>query len=782
MVENDNIVIVEEADLKDYWQVIIRRKWVIIVSLVTLVIIGAMRTYNITPVYKATVQVVIDRENPNVVSIDEVVRMDREELPWNQTELRILSSRSLAHRVVRALNLKDSPEFKTNGKKRNFSIRGSLSSLARKVVKTLDLVVVKALNLKDSLGFRSDEKGGKSFNVRGPLSSLVEKLYSKKEYKKSDKYNEDSRLVNSYLSRLKVESVKRSRLVNISFEGFHPDIITSMANRHAHEYIEKNLEMRFATSQDAVKWLQSQLIENEKRVEEAENALQLYKEKEKIVSLEDSQNIIVQKLEDLNEVLTDARTERIGLETLNNQAKELSGRPDMIESIPYVIENSLIQALKKDYINTKAEIVKLSDKYGEKFPAMIKLVSQAKEQKNRINLEINRLIKSLETKYKAALSKEESLSNALEEQKGVALDLNRKAIAYSTLTREAESEKAMYDILLKRMKETGITGELKTSNIRIIDAAEIPISPIKPRKRFNILCAAVIGLLLGLGLAFFCEYVDNTVKSPEDIEHYLGLPLLGALEKVKAPKDNKLLSFDMITHKRPKSNIAEIFRNIRTKVISPSVGNSRKLILVTSTAPEEGKTFVVSNLAIAIAQTGKKTLVVDTDFRNPRLNKVFNVKRKPGLSDHLMGKNEIELIIKPTKVSNLSIVTCGRIPPNPSELLGSNSMETFCKAVREKFDIVLFDTPPSLAVTDAVVLSDILDGVIFVIKSSVHERKVVGRAVSQITNKNKKHEVFGVVMNNIEVSRGGYFYHYYSSYYKHGYGEERTSKKNAATI
>ena len=458
----------------------------------------------------------------------------------------------------------------------------------------------------------------------------------------------------------------------------------------------------------------------------------------------------------------------------------------MTESIPYVIENRLIQDLKKDYINTKAEIVKLSDKYGEKFPAMVKLISQAKEQKNIINSEINKLIKSLETKYKVALAKEESLSNALEEQKEVALGLNRKAIAYSTLTREAESEKAMYNILLKRMKETDITGELKTSNIRIIDAAEIPGSPIKPRKRFNILLAAVIGLVLGFGMAFFGEYLDNTIKSPEDIERYLGLPLLGAFEKVKAPKDKKLSVFDMITHKRPRSNIAETFRNIRTKVISPSVGNPRKLMLVTSTAPDEGKTFVVSNLAVAIAQTGKKTLIVDTDFRNPRLNSVFNVKRKPGLSDHLMGKNEIEVVINPTKISNLSVVTCGRIPPNPSELLGSNSMEMFCKAVREKFDIVLFDTPPSLMVTDAVVLSNILDGVIFVIKSSVHERKVVERAISQITNKNKKHEVLGVVMNNIDVSRGSYFYHYYSSYYKYGYvygnGNKRTSKKNAETI
>jgi polysaccharide biosynthesis transport protein len=851
-MKNKKNHIVEGIDVRDYVRVVIRRKWIIMSIFLAAVTVVTIHVYRIPPVYKVTTQLLIDKENPNVVSIEEVVTPDRSDLQWNQTEIKILSSRSLALRVINALNLKDSPEFKPDEKRKSFTIKGSLKLITRQFIKASGLVVIKILNLKgkvypsegvekrgikgndspefkpemfvaqkvikdlglrekvhpseriekrgikgnDSPEFKPDEKrparlrsGGKSFSMSGVLRSLAGKLRSKKENLKPaepDKGQEDSSLASNYLSRLSVEAVKYSRLVNISYEGTHPEIITAIVNRHAQEYIDANLEMRFSATKDAVEWLKKQLAENGKKVEKAENALQEYKEKEKIVSLEERQNIIVEKLGDLNKALTDARTERMGLETFYNQTKELSDRPDMSESIPYVVDNPLIQELKKDYIDTKAEITKLRGKYGEKFPAIIKLLSQAKEQENRINSEVNELIKSLETKYKVALSKEESIANAFEEQKEKALELNRKAIAYNTLKRETESEKTMYDVLLKRMKETGITGELKTSNIRIIDTAVIPRSPIKPKKKLNMFLAAVIGLILGVGMAFLLETIDNTVKSPEDVEHYLGLPLLGVFEKVKTLNGKGMSSFDIITHRIPKSNIAEAFRNIRTNMMLSSElsseYNPKKLFLVTSTSKGEGKTFVTANLATTIAQTGKKTLVVDTDFRNPRLSKVFNIRRKPGLSDFLIGEIELGPIIRSTRVPNLSIITCGSIPPNPSELLGSGNMEMFCKDVRERFDIVIFDTPPSVIVTDAVVLSNILDGVIFLVKSGIHEKKIVERAISQI--RNTKIEILGVVMNYIDVSRGSYFYHYYTYYsrYGYGYGREEKSKKSRVAI
>ncbi len=778
-------------DLQDYLQIIIRRKWIIIGCLVTAFTFGVIHNFKAIPVYRVTAQVLIGKDNPKVISIEEVVTPDRGDLQWNQTEIKILSSRSLALRVIKALNLRDSPEFKSDEKRKRFSIRGSIKSLARRVIRgsssqekvyTTKGVEKKDIKRNDSPEFESDEKRER-FSIRGFLSSLERRIDykkkslirrpdSKKEYRKPDKNDVDSGLVGSYLSKLKVEAIKYSRLVNISFEGFHPDIITTIVNRHAQEYIEQNREMKFGTTRDAAGWLQEQLYEKEKTVKKAETGLQEYKESEKIVSLEDRQNIIVQKLKDLNEVLTKARAERISIETLYKQVENLSNKPDMIESIPYVLEgDSFLQTLKRDYINTKAEITKLSGKYGEKFPTMVKLVSQAEEQKKRINSEVDKIIKSLETKYKVALSKEESFSQALEEQKEVALDLNRKAIAYGTLKREAESEKAMYDMILNRMKETDIAGELQTSNIRIIDLAEIPKSPFKPRKSFNILLSLIIGLILGVGVSFLVESFDNTVKSPEDVERYLGLSILSALERVKTPKDKKLPSIDIIAYKKPRSSIAEAFRNMRTNVMFSSVANgkhrrSRKLMLVTSVSESEGKTFVASNLAVTLAQTGRNILVVDTDFHHPSLNKVFSVKGKPGLSEYLVGEGELSSVTKPTRVPNLSIVTSGRNISNPSEMLGSERMENFCKAVRREYDMVFFDTPPSMAVTDAIVLSNILEGVIFVIKSGANERKVVERAISQITVKDQ--EVLGVVMNYIDVSRGGYFYFYPSSY-KYGY-------------
>lgn len=722
----------DEINLRDYLQVALRRKWIIIAFFVISVSIVAIKTFKATPIYQTTVQTLIDKENPNVVSFEEVLSTDGVDTAFIQTQLKIIESRTLARRVIKALNLKENPEFK------------------------------------------SDEKP-KGFSLRGFLSSLLNKKRPESKSREADEIEEDSRLVSGYLSRLKAESVRNSRLVNISFEGAHPDIIKTIVNRHAREYIEKNLEMRFAASQDAVEWLQKQLYEKKGRVEKAENALQLYKEKMKIISVEDRQNIIVQKLEELNSTLTTARTTRIGLETLYNETKKFSGDPESIESISEVMNNPLIQQLKQNYVGLRTEITKLSDKYGGKHPNMIRMMAEAQELENRIRSEVNKIIRSIETDYKVAQAREESLSDALEEQKRVALDLNRKAIAYGTLKREAESERAMYDILLKRMRETDITGELKTSNIRIVDPAETPISPIKPKKRLNILLAAVVGLTLGVGLAFFLEYIDNTVKSPDDVEKFLNTTLLGALEKVRFPKSEKQVSLEMLAHEMPKSTFAEAMRNVRTSIMLSFTDNPKKTLLVTSTNPNEGKTFVAANLAIVIAQTGKKTLLVDTDFRKPRVHKVFGIETLPGLSNHFIGESGLESIIKPTIVPNLSVITCGLIPPNPSEMLGSHSMETFCKSVRERFDTVIFDTPPAGAVTDAVVLSGIVNGVIYIIKSGAVTKEAARRAVLQLNG--GKSEVLGVVMNSVDVSRGSY-YHYYSHYYKYGYGSEEGSKKN----
>ncbi|MGR3303979.1 MAG: GumC family protein, partial [Candidatus Scalindua sp.] len=588
----------KKIHLRDYAQAVLRRKWIVIVSFVTLVTTVTIFSFKATPIYQATTQVMIDKENPNVVSFKEVMSLDIDsrDLMFYQTQYKILASRSLALRVINSLNLKDSPEFKPDEKSKGFSLRDILGSLIKKL---------------------SPEKK------------------SHKTYKDSGKDDENSVLINSYLGRLTIAPIRNSRLANISFKGAYPDIITSIVNRHADEYITRNLEMRFAASEDAAKWLQNQLYEKKEMVEKAENALQLYKEKEGILSLEGRQNIVVQKLEESNIALTVTRTKRIGLEKLYNLSKEYSEKPGMIESIPGVMENLLIQRLKQQYILLSTDIMELSSKYGKNHPVMIRNTSKAKDLKNRIDAEVYKVIKGIEASYRIALSKEEALAENLEEQKKDALEINRKAIAYGTLKRESDSERAMYQILLKRLKETDITGALQTSNISVIDLATVPRHPIEPNKKLNIILGAIVGLFLGIGMVFFLEYLDNTIKSPEDVEEYLNIPLLGVLSHVKIQFGGKSAPSELIAHEMPRSVFAEAVRSIRTSVMFSVIDTSRKLIMITSAIQGEGKTFVASNLATAIAQAGKNTLLVDADFRKPRINKVFSVEKNPGLCNHL---------------------------------------------------------------------------------------------------------------------------------------------------
>ncbi len=722
-------IIEQEIHLRDYLQVALRRKWIIIVSFITVLTLATLHSFKTTPIYQASAQLQIDKENPNVVSFEEVMTMDSTDIQFYQTQYKILASKYLAQRVIDSLNLKNNPEFKSDEGSKGFSIRGFLSSLFR----------------KDSQGSDKDDKKAR--------------------------LAEESRLLKAYLGRLSVEPIRNSRLVDIRFNGYNPVEITKIINKHAAEYRLRNLEVRFAASHDAAEWLQKQIFVKREALEKSETALQLYKEKEKIVSLEDKQNIIIQKLEDLSTEFTVAKTERMQLETLYNLAEEYSEDYEKQESMPGVMHSELIRQLKKEYSTLSAEVEKLSQRYGKNYPAMKRAIAQKNELKTRIVEETVKIINSIETKYKMALSKEKNLSKALEDQKEVALELNRKAIAYGSLRRDTEGERAMYDILLKRLKEADITGDLQTSNISIVGPATAPITPIKPRKKMNILLGMIVGLGMGIALVFFLEYLDNTIKSPEDIEAYLKIPLLGVLSHVNVQSKGKSATSELIVHEMPKSVFAEAVRNIRTSVMFSIIDTSRKLIMVTSATQGEGKTFVASNLAAVIASTGKKTLLVDTDLRKPRVNKVFSVEKNPGLCNHLLGEIELESIIKSTQVPNLSIVTCGNIPPNPSEIMHSAVMEKFCNAIRERFDMVIFDTPPAMTVTDAIILSSIVDGVIITIKSGSTVKDTAKRCVSQITT--NKGEMLGAVVNEVDITRGGYYYHYYAHYYKYGYSSEK---------
>ncbi|ODS30690.1 MAG: Succinoglycan biosynthesis transport protein [Candidatus Scalindua rubra] len=719
----------EQTHLTDYIKIIQKRQWVVILVFVVLVATVTISTIRMTPVYQAKARVLIEKEervNVTGKDIQEVVTYDpyatRGEFYKNQHE--ILKSRSLAKRVIEELKLGNGPELPSGSSKR--------------------------------------------------------------------------RLIDVYLKKLSITPVRNTGVVNVSFSGNYPDIITDILNAHVKFYKDQELERRFLASQDAVEWIDGRLKDLGKDLEKDEEELQKYKEDEDLITLdnlgtvEQRQNIVLEKLSELSTELTRAKTQRIGVETLYNEIQKLSERPEMIEAITPVIENRLIQDLKADYARLEAQVSNLSEKYGPRHPQMVRLLTQMEAIKDKIDFEVKKIISSIETKYKVARAKEDSIRESLEKQKEEALRLNKKAIKYGILKREADTNKDLYEILLTRLKEASMTGALKTSNIRILDAAVVPRHPIKPRVKLNIILAIIVGLTLGVGLAFFLDYLDRTLSTPEDVERYLQVPLLGAVGRIEMDKqkrrseqptpasglggiaDDNVFVPELFVHRKSKSNIAEAIRNIRTNIIFTATDTPRKLIMIASANPDEGKTFFVSNLATVIAHTGKKVLMVDTDMRKPRLNKIFSVERNPGVSNVLAGEASIESCIKDTEISNLNLITSGSVPPNPSEMLGSASMEKFCDDIRKMFDYVLLDSPPIMSVTDATILARLTDASLLLVKTGETNRDAVKRSIAQFNDINAK--VLGVVMNNVDLSKGSYYYHYYQYYYRYGYGEEEEKK------
>ena len=727
----------EEIHLRDYLNVILKRKWTIITCFVVLVTVVTIASFKMEPVYKATCQILIERDNPKVVKIEEVMAIDASSTDYYQTQYEILKSQELAERVIKRLNLYDNKEF----------------------------------NRKPKIGL-----GTIIAAIRNFIGNAIKNIIGSKKEQKEYQVDETNQLIKAYLARLDIKPIRKSRLVNISFEAHDPQLAAQIANTHAKLYIEQNLERKFSASKEAVNWLNKRIKEVKEKLEKSEEALRKYKQAHDLVSIdfEESHNIRVQRLNELNTALMEARTKRIEKENLYRELKRISDKPELIESMPAVVANPLIQQLKAEYIKSKADYSKLSQSYGPEHPKMIRLRSEIKELKNKIASEVKKIARSIETEYRVAKKQEAALNKALEEEKKKALALSEKEIQYNVLKREVEINRTLYESLLKRAKETNITEDLPVSNVSIVDPARIPDVPFKPKKRLNILLAMVVGLTMGIGLAFFLEYLDDTIKTPEEVERYLKIPFLGYIGKVIIAKDNPY-SPDLVALKEPKSHIAEMLRNVRTNILFSTSNFPRKALLVTSSTQGEGKTFLTINLGISLAQMGKRVVVIDADLRKTRIHRTFGLKKHPGLTEVLTGNHGLESVIQDTKVENLKIIPCGTIPPNPAELLSSEAMKDLIDRLKEQFDFVLFDSPPVMSVTDPTILANLADGVIIVIKGGETPRPPIQRTLQQLSKLDTK--LLGVVLNGMDFKKGKYYYHYYYKYhYDYGYGEKEVKK------
>jgi capsular exopolysaccharide synthesis family protein len=553
-----------------------------------------------------------------------------------------------------------------------------------------------------------------------------------------------------------VSPVRNSRLVELRFASTDPQLAADMANAHAKAYIQQNTEMRFSASKDATDWLGDRLAEQRKKVEESEAALQKYKEQHDAVAVEDRQNIVVQRLADLNGAATKAKMARIEKESEYNQIKAVQGTP-AIETVPAVMSNEYIQKVKSQIGDLQRQEAQLAEKYGDRHPEMVKIRTAIQTEQAKLDVEIGKVVDSVKVEYEAALSQERSLVGALETQKSEALGLNRKGIEYSVLSREAESNRQVYESLLQRTKETGISGELKTSNIRVVDSADVPVSPVLPQRQHDLMLAAISGSVLAFGLVFLFEYLDNRIKSPQELRAHLGLPFLGMIPAIDS-------SGPTLLHNGVPPAFGEAIRAVRTNVLFSSADEGVRMIVVTSAGPGEGKSMFSSNLSVSLAQAGQRVLHIDADMRRPRVHEIFEVSQEPGLSNLLVGDCKPSEAVRMTRVQNLCILPAGMIPPNPAELLGSKRCGEYFATLSEHFDWVIIDSPPVLAVSDASILANSATGVVFVVGADQTTRQTAKAAVDQLHS--VQAHVIGAVLNRADVEGNPY---YYSTYYKKEY-------------
>jgi capsular exopolysaccharide synthesis family protein len=722
-------------DVREYLRVVYKRRWSAIGVFVLVLMAFVVSAFGVVPVYQARAQLLIEVDAPKVLTFNDVLDSSQTQRDYYETQFAILRSRSLAKRTIDALNMWDDPALGGGpARPAPFSLTGSIRSA-----------------------------GSSAWRWISSSWATSAEPDPPKEAPALDESAIQAARIDAFLAGLGIEPVRSSRIVEVSYRSTNPQLAAKLANAHARQYIEQTFEFKHNTSKEATNWLEAQLAEQRQKVEASELALQQYRQQRDAVSLEDRQNIVVQKLADLNGAVTKAKTTRIEKEALFRQVEAMSGDRAALDASHLVQSNEVIRGVKADLARLRQQETELSAKLGDRHPELMKLRATIDQTELRLRNEIDRVAAGVKSEYTAALAQERALTQALDSQKNEALDLDRKAVEYRTLERDAASNRQLFDSLLQRAKETGISGELKTSNVRMVDQAEVPRSPIGPGVMNNLVLGFLAAFLLGLGTTFALERVDNRIKAPEEIVRHLNLPLLGMLPALS--KRKFFTRVPMVDDGVPPTFV-EAFRVIRTNVMFASAQDGPRTVIVTSTCPHEGKTMVATNLAISLAMTGQRVVLIDADMRRPNAHQIFDRPQEPGLSNLLVGNAEVRDVVRPVTLANLFVVTAGYVPPNPAELLVSDRFKQFIEKLKTKVDWIVLDSPPVMAVIDAPIIAHLASGVVFVVGSEMASRPAITASLEQLDKTGAT--FFGVILNRIDLDRDAY---YYSPYYSREYRE-----------
>ncbi len=731
--------------LREYIDILLRRKWWIIGTFFTIVFLVALYTFTRTPIYRSVATLEITNDNPgsqlgvsgSMMGFGGWYFAQK----FQQTQYKILESRSLALRVIKALNLGDHQDY----------------------------------------AFIKENDQDKS---KAEIEDEMAELFS---------------------AKLEIEPVRNTLLVNVAYQSKDRVMAKKVLDVIADEYMFLLIDRRNESYVLVRNWLDKQLIGMADKVHEAQKKLYKFGQQTDIYTVEErdsrssapSGNVVVQKFIDLSALLTKAQAEKMAKQGQFQQIKDKG--PDA----PLIVNHPLIATLREQLVGQQSKVSGMDKIYLSGHPEMQAEKAKLAEIKTRLNAEVKRLQESVKADYEAADRTEQLLQESFVEQKQQMAKLQENLSNYQILKRDAQTNEQLYQALLARVKEANISSTMVASNVSVIDPAPLPYTPYKPKKVRNLALAMAFGLILGVGLALLVESLDDTIKSTEDLEKNCHLPLIGTLPSLSSTrrltrtlegkrgfstqrllpgflrrKENKLGAedADLVVFQRPQDPFTEALRHMQTSIMLSVSGRPPATIMITSSNPSEGKTMVASNLALSFALNNRSTVIIDCDLRKPRVHKIFDLDSQPGLTNYLTGSAAREEILRPTPIPNLTVIPAGPQSPSPGNLLNSEIFKELLAQLRQQFSHIIVDTPPVLGFSDARIISVLVDGVLLVTKYNSTHKSAARLAVQLLGQINAP--IMGGVLNDIEITGrkyGGYHFHNYKYYSKYYSDDDQTS-------
>lgn len=703
----------ESADtysyLRAYWHILFKRRWTVLTVAFVVVTLVAIRTFRMQPIYEATARVEVEAETPEVQSLNDIYRNvpGYTDDAFLQTQVNVLKSENLAWRTVQQLGFGEKAGFAPAG--------GADSEAARK-----------------------------------------------------------NKLIAAFRGQLRVNLMRDSRMVEVTFSSTDPQLAARVANALVNNYAEYSFHQKFDATRQASGWMEQQLDELKAKVEKSQQAMVDYERQNAIVNLGDKQSVVEQRLAALSQDMTSAQNDRMQKEALYQLANTDESQ------VAAIAQNDLLQKLDEKYADLRGQYVDALGQYGPNFPKVKRLRDQVNEVQSIAERERKRVVVRMHNDYQASVAREKLLTSAVAQQKAEVGKLNQLLIQDNLLKRDFETNQQLYQNLLQHLRDATVSAGLRATNIHLVDPALVPSAPVRPNKLYNIEVGLLVGLVLGVTLAFIRESLDNSMKSAEDLERLIPAPAMAVIVKAR-PSWLRLRggssepangAVELTVLKRPLSSMAESYRTLRTSILLSTAPHPPQALVVTSAQPGEGKTCTAINLALGLSQRGVRVLIVDADMRKPGVSRGLGLTENgKGLSSVLSGAHTLDEVLSQFEAApNLWVLPAGPRPPNPADLLASPTMAKVLQELRQRFEHVVVDSPPLLIVTDATILSTLVDGVVLVVESGVTTSGAVIRAHKILESAGGR--ILGTVLNKLDLSTDGYYGTYYrSSHYSYYLGE-----------